>query len=140
MKIKTARLLVVFSLLTLLMVPIMGVVAQSPTPPQEPAPVFSLDWASLWLLLQAAGLPGLVVGVFVLVFVFIGQFTDIFPNGFFKRMAVIIGSALFSNITSGTVASALTAALAILFATLGKMLVDALIGLAKAQTAARAAK
>lgn len=95
-------------------------------------------WDQVWGLLQAAGLPGLLIGVLVLVFVFIGDFTNVFPSGTYKRIAVYLASILFAGVQPGQELQAVTAAIAIASSTLLKLLLDALIALAKAQQAARA--
>lgn len=89
------------------------------------------DWNSLWPLLQAAGLPGLLVGLVVLLFVFLGDMTNVFPNGTFKRIAAILASVLFAGAQSGQLFPIVTAAIALISSTLLKMLLDKLFSLSK---------
>lgn len=121
-------------ILTMLVIAIgvLAVQAQAPIPaPPVPASApASFDWGSIWPLVSSAGLPGLLVALVVLVFVFLGDMTDVFPNGTFKRIAAIVASFLFAGAQGGQLLNVMTAAIAIVASTLLKMLLDKLIGLA----------
>ncbi len=96
-----------------------------------------IDWNSLWETLQAAGLPGVLVGVVVLVFVYIGTATDIFKNGTIRRIAVLVSGLLFAGVEPGNITSAVEAAIGIAFATLAKLLIDAITAGVKVELAKR---
>ena len=101
----------------------------------------SLDFSTIWPLIQAAGLPGLAVAVIVLIFVFIGSYTELFKNGNIRRVAVALLGILFSGVvTNPDTQQALVAAIGVVGATLLKLLLDMLFNLAKQQKAAVTAK
>ena len=86
-----------------------------------------MDFAQFLELAKAAGLPGLVVGVAVLVFVYVGSFTNLFKTGGAKRLAVLVSGLLFSGIELGNLESSVVAAIGLMTATGGKLLIDAVI-------------
>lgn len=99
-----------------------------------------MDFSTLFEALKVAGLPGLVLGVAVCAFVYVGEFTGLLKNGWMKRLAVVLGSVLFSGLQAGEVFSALTAAIAALVAGLIKLGIDAGTAGIKAVMAERKAK
>ncbi len=86
-----------------------------------------MDWSSVWESLQAAGWPGVVVGLLVLVFVFLGEFTNVFKGGTLKRLAAVISSYLFAGVRPGDEQSALVGAIGLVLATIGHLLYDAIM-------------
>lgn len=90
------------------------------------------DWNSLWSMLQAAGLPGVVVAVVVLALVYVLSATDLLKNGTLKRLAVAVLSILFAGYQPGDQKAALVAAIGATLATLAKLVIDIVIaGLSK---------
>ncbi len=83
-----------------------------------------MDWTAIFDLLKASGPGGLIVGLLVLAFVYLGTFTDVFKSGVLKRWAAILSSALFAGLRPGEVESAITAAMGLVFATLAKLFLD----------------
>jgi hypothetical protein len=83
-----------------------------------------MDWNTIFEMLKASGPGGLIVGLLVLVFVYVGTFTDVFKTGVFKRWAAVLSSVLFAGVRPGEVESAITAAMGLAFATLAKLFVD----------------
>ena len=95
--------------------------------------MYSFD--NLWLQLQAAGLPGAVIALAVLLFVYAGEFTSVFKSGLAKRVAAVLASALFAGLQPGEVQSALVAAVGLVLSTAAHWLIDAV----KAELAKRKA-
>ena len=84
-----------------------------------------MDFVQFFEVMKGAGLPGLVVGLAVLVFVYIGSFTGLFKTGLFKRLAVLASGLLFAGVEPGDLESAVVAAIGLVVATGGKLLIDA---------------
>ena len=95
----------------------------------------ALNWDSVWPLIEAAGPAGLVIALLVLAFVFLAEFSDLLKNGMLRRIAVVVLSFLFAGAPNGDVSEALKFAIGAVVATLGKLVVDALFSLARAQKA-----
>lgn len=92
-----------------------------------------LSWDTLWPLIQQAGLPGLVAAAVILVAVFLLQFTDLLKVGWMRRAAVVVLSYLFAGAPNGDIGEALRFAITAVFATLLKLALDWLFGLAQAR-------
>ena len=100
-----------------------------------------MDWNTLWALLQQAGMPGLLIGLLVAVFIYVVDFTDLVNAGWMKRLANVVMSLLFAGVPAGGVAAALTAAISMAFSSLLKFALDALVAYIKAhQTVPASAK
>ena len=98
----------------------------------------NLDWSTVFPILQATGLPGLLIGLIVLVFVFLGDCTSVFPTGNFKRVAVVLASFLFSGAGNGDVFNLIKGAIGVVAASLLKVLLDKLFSLDTATAKVRA--
>ena len=49
----------------------------------------AFSWDNLWPMIQAAGLPGIVIALVVLVFVFVAEFTDLLKDGLCQNQIVL---------------------------------------------------
>lgn len=85
-----------------------------------------MDWNSLWTMLQAAGLPGVVLGFLVLVFVYLGEFTGVFNTGFLKRASAVVSSYLFAGTLPGNEYTAIVAAITLVVSTFFHWLLEKL--------------
>ena len=88
-----------------------------------------MSFPELFELLKEAGLPGLVIGLAVLLLVYVLAFTDLLKVGWMKRAAAVIASYLFAGVDD--VESAFTGAIALVFSTFAAWLIEAI----KAQAA-----
>jgi hypothetical protein len=141
---KTVRVLLVVSVVALALgalvacaPAIMPAPYQSSAAVSEPAPGVLLDWESLWPQLQAAGWPGVVTGLAVLVIVYLLAFTDLLKAGWMKRTAVLVLSYLFAGVAPGEVQNALVAAISMVVSTGLKLLLDAIARGIRAEYSAR---
>ncbi|RLD07696.1 MAG: hypothetical protein DRI32_00395 [Chloroflexi bacterium] len=88
-----------------------------------------MEWNIFFDLLKDAGPAGMIVGVLVLLFVYAGEFTDVFQSGNLKRWAAVGAATLFAGVEPGNAEAAITGALGLLIATGFKMAIDALMHL-----------
>jgi hypothetical protein len=85
-------------------------------------------WDILMELIKSNGVEGMILGLLVLVFVYLGSFTDLFKDGLLRRIAVFVLSALFSDVTDGaTMAESLIFAITFTFSSLAKLAIDVVI-------------
>ena len=84
-----------------------------------------LSFSGLWEQLQAAGLPGVIVALAILAFVYAGSATDIFKTGNVRRLAAVVASLLFSGVEPGELQSAIVAAFGLVLSTLAHLVVEA---------------
>ncbi len=86
-----------------------------------------MEWNVFFDLLKDAGPAGMIVGLLVLLFVYAGEFTDVFNSGKIKRWAAVLASTLFAGVEPGNTEAAVTGALGLVVATLLKFGVDLVI-------------
>ena len=83
-----------------------------------------MEFAQLFELLKDAGLPGLAVGLLVLIVVYILSFTELLKVGWMKRLAAVALTYLFAGVED--VESGLVGAIALIVATGIKLGLDAI--------------
>ena len=81
---------------------------------------------TFWDTLKAAGPEGVLVSLLVLVFVYTGEFTDVFKGGTIKRWAAWVSSILFAGVRPGDEQAAVVAAIGIALSTLAHFGINAL--------------
>jgi hypothetical protein len=90
------------------------------------------NFDALWAVLEKASLPGAVVALAVLAFVYLGRFTDVFKTGTIRRWAAVLSALLFAGVEPGEVSSAVIAAVGLVLATLSNLFLEFLAKSVKA--------